>query len=85
MKLRWPTSNIARSTEKRWKDTSSRTNKSLGWTRLSYVENSSQEILAGVTQYEKDGPWTVHKNGLIYGEYLTKEAAMRKAEEVTED
>jgi hypothetical protein len=54
----------------------------LGWTEWLFVEEESGEVQASVKQYGHKANWNVASHGALFGEFLTKEQAMKRAEEV---
>ena len=62
-----------------WKDISRKD--SLGWIELVFVDCDTQEILSKISNH-KNITWYVWKNGAGYGEFITKEAAQKKAESI---
>jgi hypothetical protein len=56
----------------------------LGWIEWFFVENESGEIQASVQQHGPKTAWVASSHGAIFGEFLTKEQAMKRAEEVAQ-
>lgn len=57
---------------------------SLGWIEWFFVEDESGEIQASVQQHGPKTVWITSSHGAIFGEFLTKEQAMKRAEEVAQ-
>jgi hypothetical protein len=54
----------------------------LGWIEWLYVEEETGEVEAGVQQHGPKTNWHVSSHGGLFGEFLTKEQAMKRAEAV---
>ena len=52
----------------------------LGWIEYFYVDEETEEVLVNVTQHGPYATWFVWQHGGGRGEFLTKAAAMKKAE-----
>jgi hypothetical protein len=55
----------------------------LGWITWNYVDEVG-EVLACVMQRGSDDTWHVYKHGAGYGEFIDKDAAIKRAETVVE-
>jgi hypothetical protein len=55
---------------------------SLGWVEWVYVDIETQKINSSVKQFGSGKQWYVFKNGAEYGQFMTKEAAMQRAEKI---
>ena len=56
----------------------------LGWIEWFLLEEETGEIQAQVKQYGSKTTWFVFSHGAGFGEFLTKEQAMKRAEEVAQ-
>ena len=76
--MNWPwRKKLAVKSERQWIESPDH---GLGWKTVNLVDVSSQRIEATIQNYGRDGIWHVYRYGAAYGQYMTREAAIRKAE-----